>query len=113
MMTDLDVTTYRRLLELRAQELNDLNETTQSASSPVELDQSAVGRLSRMDAMQQQAMSEETRRRRVRELSLIKAALERVEAGEYGFCLTCGESIPELRLQLDPAVAFCVAHARS
>lgn len=112
-MTDLDVGTYRRLLEARAQELHDLNETTQSDSAPVELDQAAVGRLSRMDAMQRQAMSEETRRRRVREIALIEAALDRMESGEYGFCLTCGDAIPEPRLQLDPAVAHCVAHART
>ena len=111
-MTDLDVTLYRRLLEARAQELHDLNETTLSDSAPVELDQAAVGRLSRMDAMQQQAMSEETRRRRLREIAMIKAALDRIEEGEYGFCLTCGDAIPEPRLQLDPSIAYCVSHAR-
>ncbi|MGC6472538.1 MAG: TraR/DksA family transcriptional regulator [Parvibaculales bacterium] len=111
-MTEINVTTYRQLLEAQARELQELNEATQSDTAPVELDQAAVGRLSRMDALQQQAMAEETRRRRLREIALIEAALDRIEEGEYGFCLTCGEAIPETRLHLDPAAAFCVAHAR-
>ena len=93
-MTEINVTTYRQLLEAQAQELQELNEATQSDTAPVELDKAAVGRLSRMDALQQQAMAEETRRRRLREIALIEAALDRIEEGEYGFCLTCGEAIP-------------------
>ncbi len=112
-MSHLDEKIYRKLLEARAVELHELNEVTQANASPVKLDQAAIGRLSRMDAMQQQAMSEETRRRRRRELILIDAALMRIEEGEYGYCLRCGEEIPEARLKFDPAVAHCIKHATS
>ncbi len=50
----------RRFLRQQADELRDLNKVTQDDVAPVELDQVSVGRLSRMDALQQQAMSEET-----------------------------------------------------
>ena len=74
----------------------------------VELQQDSVGRLSRMDAMQQQAMAQAQERRRAQEHTRIKAALERIEEGEWGFCLTCGEDIAERRLRHDPSVATCV-----
>ena len=45
------------------------------------------------------------------ELRMIEAALARMDAGEYGFCVTCGERIPEERLDLLPATPFCATHA--
>ena len=57
------------------------------AASPVELDQTRVGRLSRMDALQGQAMSQETQRRREQELRRIAQALQRIEQGEFGTLL--------------------------
>jgi DnaK suppressor protein len=73
----------------------------------VELDQQAVGRLSRMDALQNQAMAEAQSRRRQAERQRILAALERLDQDEYGFCLECGEDIAPDRLALDPAIALC------
>ena len=61
--------------------------------------------------MQQQAMAQETQRRRELDIRRIDAALERIEAGEYGECLSCFEAIPEGRLEIDPAVTLCVACA--
>ena len=81
------------------------------AGDTVELQQDSVGRLSRMDALQQQAMAQAQTRRRAQERSRIKAALERIEEGEWGYCLTCGEDIAEARLRHDPSVAVCVGCA--
>lgn len=75
---------------------------------PVELDQTRVGRLSRMDALQTQAMAQETDRRRHHELSQIDAALRRLEDGSYGECLECGEPIAVKRLELDPSAPLCI-----
>ena len=47
-------------------------------SRPVELDQTKVGRLSRMDAMQSQAMAKETQRRRKNDITRIDAAIKRI-----------------------------------
>lgn len=45
------------------------------------------------------------------ELRMIEAALVRIEEGEYGYCVTCGEKISEERLNLIPATPFCAKHA--
>lgn len=79
----------------------------------MELDQTRVGRLSRMDALQGQAMAQETERRRKNELQRIEAALLRVESGDYGYCVTCGEEISAKRLALDPSTPLCIDCASS
>lgn len=95
-------------------ELAEIAETEQSAreaSKTVELDQSTVGRLSRMDALQSQAMSKETHRRREQQAKRIRAALIKIEEGDYGYCDNCGESINPKRLAIDPATPFCISCA--
>ncbi len=77
-------------------------------TATVELDQARVGRLSRMDALQAQAMSQEVRRRRERELLAVAAALTRLERGEFGHCLECDEIIGDGRLRHNPAVSLCI-----
>ena len=78
------------------------------AASTVTLDQSKVGRLSRMDALQAQQMAQETVRRRKLQLQKIDNALRRIESGDYGDCFKCGEEIAEARLNFDPASTRCV-----
>ena len=78
------------------------------ARAPVELDQQAVGRLSRMDALQKQNMELATEQRRQQRLHVIDAALKRIDAGDFGFCVICDEAISPQRLAFDPAVACCV-----
>ncbi len=99
------------LLALRA-ELEELAATNAQAREVVELDQQSVGRLSRMDALQGQAMAQETMRRRALELKRIEAALARIEEDEYGYCAKCGEEIVAARLDLDPMAALCAGCAR-
>jgi len=99
---------FRRQLLQQQQELLGLQKTADAASGTVELDQTCVGRLSRMDALQGQAMSRERDRRRQIELQKIAAALRRIEAGDYGDCVRCGEEIAIRRLELDPATPLCI-----
>lgn len=108
-MTDAEI---RNTLMQKRAELEKLLAQTDADSAPVALDQTQQGRLSRMDAMQQQAMAAETQRRRRLEVKLIEAALARLEAGEYGYCVTCGEAIEPQRLALDAATPFCLKDAR-
>lgn len=72
---------YKKLLLSRQEELLKLILSHENDSAPVTLDQTMVGRLSRMDALQGQAMAEEVKRRRDKELIRIKAALSRLEEG--------------------------------
>ena len=95
-----------RLIRLRA-ELVEIAQTAAEGRSPVELDQTKVGRLSRMDALQDQAMQVEVENRRQQEIQRIDAALARIETGEYGFCISCGDDIEDKRLDLDPAAPLC------
>ncbi|XDZ66740.1 TraR/DksA family transcriptional regulator [Alphaproteobacteria bacterium LSUCC0684] len=61
-----------------------------------------------MDAIQQQSMNVAREERRQRRLKLIRAALDRLDSDEYGYCLACGEDIPYKRLLADPATTCCV-----
>ena len=73
----------------------------------MELDQQAVGRLSRMDALQSQAMAQAQARRREGERARIRAALGRIAEGEYGYCTDCGDAVEPKRLAADPSIALC------
>jgi DnaK suppressor protein len=101
-----------RLLRLR-DELESVAETGDESAATVELDQSRVGRLSRMDALQAQAMAQASGRRRDQALRDITAALARIESGDYGLCESCEEPIAEKRLEFDPAARLCIACASS
>lgn len=108
---ELDVAHFRQRLLALQKELLAADGSGQEAAGVVELDQSRVGRLSRMDAMQGQAMSAETNRRRQQQLREIGDALARIDADEYGWCLQCGEAIDPRRLEFDPAASMCVGCA--
>lgn len=101
----------KRLLELKA-DLETLSEISEDARATVTLDQQSVGRLSRMDAIQGQAMAQAAERQRRANIQRIEATLKRLDDGDYGYCAECGEEIAERRLQVDPAAAFCIKCAR-
>ena len=77
-------------------------------AKPVELDQQSVGRLSRMDAMQGQAMALATRQRQEQRMRQLIAALRRIDEDDYGYCEDCGKPINPRRLEIDPATLFCL-----
>lgn len=107
----VDVSAMRARLEDRRGELRALSEGAADSRKAVELDQQSVGRLSRQDALQQQAMAKAQDARRAQELRRIAAAIGRLEEGEYGWCVECGEAIAPRRLDIDPAIERCVACA--
>jgi len=78
----------------------------------VELDQTRVGRISRMDAMQSQQMALESARRRLQQIQKIEGALQRIDSDEYGYCFLCGEAIALPRLDADPTSTRCVDCAK-
>ena len=100
----------KRLIDLRL-ELQALDKAAKDAQAPVELDQQSVGRLSRMDAMQQQEMAQAEGRRRQNDITRIDAALKRIEEDEYGWCASCGEPIARKRLEIDPMAHLCIGCA--
>jgi DnaK suppressor protein len=107
----LDLAHFKKLLEQRGAELDRMLAVAESRSQSVELDQSKVGRLSRMDALQQQAMHDAIRVRAQHECVRIQLALKRLHEGEYGWCSQCGELIAPGRLEFDPATPLCITCA--
>jgi DnaK suppressor protein len=105
---ELDLEAIGARLRARRDELLQLTAAHEDESQPVELDRTGAGRLSRMDELQNQAMAVAVERRREAELARIAGALERLEQGEYGYCVTCGEAIALKRLELDPATPVCI-----
>ena len=100
--------TFRKTLKILKDEIGQLHNTSKEAADTVVLDQSMVGRLSRMDALQAQQMAQEVARRRQIQLQKIEGALRRMDAGEYGNCLICGDEIGTARLGFDPASTRCM-----
>ncbi len=104
----LDVQAFHKhLLDLR-EGLLQVEQSGQEAAQTVELDQTTVGRVSRMDALQNQAMAKEAQQRRAIQLQRIEAALGRMEKGEFGLCVKCGEYIASKRLEIDPTSPLCI-----
>lgn len=90
------------------EELTQLNKSSKESTETVVLDQTKLGRLSRMDALQAQQMAQETTRRRQLQLQRIDSALQRLETGDYGYCFICGDEISAARLAFDPASTRCI-----
>lgn len=107
----IDLTAARqRLLDLK-EELLALSRSGNDDRKPVVLDQQSVGRLSRLDSMQVQAMAKAADSRRAMSIRRIEAALKRIDEGEYGWCVECGEGIAPKRLESDPSAPRCSACA--
>jgi DnaK suppressor protein len=110
-LNDNDIDQFRCLIEERLLDLQAEDALGQEGQKTVELDQQSVGRLSRMDALQNQAMARATQGRRNAEASRLKFALKRMDEGEYGYCEDCGEQIAPGRLIFDPAATRCISCA--
>jgi len=107
----IDTSRMKSALDKRVAELERLLESFADTRTDTALDQQRIGGLSRMDAIQQQAMEDETHRRRERELALCRAAQKRIADGDYGYCTACEEPIAPKRLENDPSAMLCIACA--
>jgi len=97
---------YRRqLTELAERVRGDLAGISEQAEV-VQLD-TAIGRLARMDAMQDQQMALELKRRQEQQLQRIDRALKAIEKGKYGICGKCRKPIAEERLDVQPDAVMC------
>ncbi len=106
-LSDEAIEIYRAALVVERDALVRSSVATAGSRAPVTLDQQSVGRLSRMDAIQVQAMAHAEEERRRARLRAIDAALARIGAEEYGYCLACGVDIAPRRLDVDPAAPRC------
>ena len=112
-MTEPEPLTDEQTKELRddlltvRKELQELVAVSKEGAKPVDLDV-PIGRLSRMDAMQAQAMAQASSQRREQMLRNITAALGRLERDEFGDCQSCEEPINPKRLEFDPTATLCI-----
>ena len=103
-----DLTKFKtNLLDLK-REILEIETASSGSKKPVALDQSSVGRVTRIDAIQQQQMAVESSRRRTETMLKIEAALRRIQSDEFGICVKCGVDIATARLHIDPTFVKCV-----
>lgn len=100
--------TLEALLRQKQQEVERALAVSRDEARPVDLDLS-IGRLSRVDALQQQHMAAARRQRLQTQLGQIQQALGKLASGTYGECLRCGEPIGTARLMVRPESALCIA----
>lgn len=108
-LTASELDELTRALTTLQDELVDALERASEHARPVTLDQQSVGRVSRVDALQQQALASSSRRNLELRLSQVRAALHAVQEGEYGYCKRCEEPIGYRRLSAKPEAPLCLA----
>ena len=107
-MDEKNLEQIRQLLLKMKSDLQEQEKASKETGKPVELDQTKVGRISRMDAMQAQQMALDASRRRQLQLVKIENAFQRIESDDYGYCLGCDEDIDIRRLMVDPGNTHCI-----
>jgi DnaK suppressor protein len=98
----------RTRLITQQHELTELLHNADATTKPVTLDQQSVGRVSRIDAIQQQQMAIANQQQANDVMKRIEQALARIDDGSYGDCLECGEPIAHARLQAQPFAGLCI-----
>ncbi|WP_422073649.1 TraR/DksA family transcriptional regulator [Tranquillimonas rosea] len=107
MFTEDRLAEFARIIDAAEAALDEEDRRGGEGQRPVELDQQSMGRLSRMDALQQQALAQAGQRRRDAMRTRLQAARRRIESGEFGYCTECGDEIAEDRLAFDPTILRC------
>ena len=107
-LTEGQIEELRRALETAREGLEAALEASREDVRPVGLDE-PIGRLTRMDALQQQSMAKASRREAEARLRQIAGALAAVRQGDYGFCIRCEEPIGHARLRARPETRLCLA----
>ena len=108
MITQNNSKYFEQILLAMKYQILELDKTSEESKKPVLLDQSSIGRVSRVDAIQQQQMAEASSRRRLLKIKKIEIALNKIKLNEFGICIECGDDIALGRLEIDPTYTKCV-----
>ncbi len=98
----------QKSLAIKKQELEAQLKSVDLDTKPVTLDQQSVGRVSRIDAIQQQQMALANQQQSTLLLQRIELAMRRIDSAEYGYCLQCDEPIAFARLQAQAFAGLCL-----
>ena len=107
-LTPKQTETLRALLQSNKDKLVQQLSDAEAATSVVTLDQTTVGRVSRVDAMQQQSMAVSTRTKAETSLRKTLKALKRMDSEDFGYCSDCDEPIAFNRLEVQPEASHCL-----
>lgn len=110
-LDDAQVDAFRAVILKRLKALDEEDARGTDSQSIVTLDQQAVGRLSRQDALLNQSMAKAAQTRRHAQRAALIAALARLDDDDFGYCDDCGDAISAKRLEFDPSVRRCVSCA--
>lgn len=108
-LTEQQLKHYRQSLQALQAELQALLEKLSADAEAIRLDQSKLGRLSRVDAIQQNEMAKANRTSYLQRLARVAKALAALDDGEYGYCEVCGQLIDPRRLEIRPESLRCVS----
>ena len=107
-LSEQQQTTLHLKLSDQKSALKSLLKDNEDTSKPVQLDQQALGRVSRIDAIQQQKMAIANRSNQELTLVQIMQALRRIQEDDYGYCQECDIPIPYERLLIKPETKLCI-----
>lgn len=106
-LTEAQCAELRETLESLRAELRGLLDRSRDGARPVKLDE-PIGRLTRMDAIQQQSMTAASRRAYDIRLQQVEQALRAMDQGRYGLCRRCDDPIGHPRLSARPESPYCL-----
>ena len=110
-MTEQEKQTFKtKLLETITSteaKIEDLKEATKPIAP-----ENAIGRISRMDAINNKSVSEAALRIARRKLAKLQHALTKMDEPDFGNCSNCGKPIQVKRLMFMPQSTQCVRCAR-
>jgi len=114
----MDISTLSKIKKVTRKQIFELKHQInlcEKATQTVELDQTLVGRVSRIDAIQQQKMAQSSFARDKNRLLKLNNVLQRLSKKqqsseqEYGRCEECDEEIAIARLMVKPESTNCIA----
>lgn len=98
---------FRARLDARARDIHDTIARSADQTTRVKPD-AAIGRLTRVDAVQAGYVSDAVRREMRAELARIERALRSIDEGTFGICRSCGEVLSDARLEAKPDATLCI-----
>jgi DnaK suppressor protein len=110
-MTDNERMELRVQITAEISEVNSEIESLKELTKPIPPD-NAIGRLTRMEAIQSKSINEAVLRKAKLRLMRLENAQGRVDDADYGICTECDEPIPVGRLKLMPESVRCVQCAQ-
>lgn len=100
-------------VEIKVQITSEIEKTEKLIQEYTELTkpiepENAIGRISRMDAINNKSVTEAALRKSKDKLEKLKLALSKVDDDDFGLCIKCKKPIPLGRVLIMPQARTCV-----